>query len=621
MRLVKFCIEGFRSYGDRSCIELDNLTAIIGKNDAGKSTILEAMDTYFNGTKVAKLDAGDYTVDGNNEIRLTAYFDDLPSEIIIDAANPITLTDEYLLNNEGHLIVEKVYKGATPALKEMYIIAEHPSADNLNDLLTLKISALKTRARDLGIDLTGINQTIKSEIRQRIWESTPALDLQEQRILVKDEDTKKIGEKLETYMPAYSLFKSDRPSTDQDAEAQDPMQAAIKEAMKAQEETLREVAEHVEREVRAIADKTVAKLRMMDIDLASELNPVFKTDWTKVFKLSLTSDDTIPLNKRGSGVRRLVLLNFFRVKAEQKRGASQAINTIYAIEEPETSQHPDKQKMLMEAFLSLSEDSHSQVIFTTHTPMLTSLLDEKKIRYVKDRTIINSINDDDKKEIAKSLGVLPDNNVKVFIGVEGVNDMNFMKNISRVISLFNSEVVNLEELEGQGYIVFVPFGGSSFKLWINRLNGLNRPEVHICDRDNEPSVAAHYQGVVDALNAQDGKTAFVTNKRELENYIHHNAIVTHYSADVPGLTLTAFADFDNVPENVAKAIHELSASPHAWDDLSAEKKKEKESRVKKRLNEHAVLLMDEAMYSTIDPEGEIIQWLDEIKSAMERGNV
>lgn len=616
MRLVKFCIKGFRNYRENNCIELDNLTAIIGKNDAGKSTILEAMDTYFNGTK---LDSGDYTIGGTNEIRLTAYFGDLPEAIIIDEANPISLQNEYLLNNEGLLAVEKVYKGASPAHKETYIVANHPSTDNVNDLLTLKITELRQRALSLGVDLSDVNGTIKSAIRQRIWSECVDLDLTEQKILIKDEDTKKIADKLEAYMPAYSLFKSDRPSTDQDEEAQDPMQAAIKEAMKAQEEVLNEIAAVVEREVRAIADQTVAKLRTMDIDLASELTPVFKTDWSKVFKLSLTSDDAIPLNKRGSGVRRLVLLNFFRVKAEQKRSTSHAMNTIYAIEEPETSQHPDKQKLLMEAFLTLSEDLRSQVIFTTHTPMLASLLDESKIRYVKNRTIINDVTEEDKREIAKNLGVLPDNNVKVFIGVEGVNDINFMKNISKIINSYNSEVVNLEHLEKDGTIVFVPLGGSSFKLWINRLNGLNRPEIHICDRDNEPPQPSHYQDIVDAINTQENKQAFVTTKRELENYIHHDAIMTMYASDVEGLVLNAFEAFDNVPELVARAINELSTTSNPWDEQSSENRKSKESKVKKRLNETAVLLMDERMYSEVDPEGEILVWLEAVKDAIEQG--
>ncbi|MHB8392242.1 MAG: AAA family ATPase [Acidobacteriaceae bacterium] len=35
--------------------------------------------------------------------------------------------------------------------------------------------------------------------------------------------------------------------------------------------------------------------------------------------MTLTGDDQIPINKRGSGVRRLVLLSFFRAEAERHR--------------------------------------------------------------------------------------------------------------------------------------------------------------------------------------------------------------------------------------------------------------------------------------------------------------
>ena len=383
MRLVKFCIKGFRNYRENNCIELDNLTAIIGKNDAGESTILEAMDTYFNGTK---LDSGDYAIGGTNEIRLTAYFGDLPEAIIIDEANPISLQNEYLLNNEGLLVVEKVYKGASPAHKETYIVANHPSADNVDDLLTLKIIELRQRAHSLGVDLSDVNGTIKSAIRQRIWSECVDLNLTEQKILIKDEDTKKIADKIEDYMPAYSLFKSDRPSTDQDEEAQDPMQAAIKEAMKAQEEVLNEIAAVVEREVRVIADQTVAKLRTMDIDLASQLTPVFKTDWSKVFKLSLTSDDAIPLNKRGSGVKRLILLNFFRAEAERRQRELHVPSIIYAIEEPETSQHPSHQRKLIEAFIALSRTDNTQIILTTHSPAIVKMLDFEHLKLIIDGT-------------------------------------------------------------------------------------------------------------------------------------------------------------------------------------------------------------------------------------------
>lgn len=601
MILKTFCIEGFRGYRDKVCIELNDLTTIIGKNDAGKSTILEAMDTFFNGVK---FDAGDYNIEllGTKEIKLTAVFGNLPSEIIIDETNHINPEEAYLLNINKFLEIEKVYKGAIPAHKETYIIANHPNNSGLDDLLSLKITALKARATQLDVSLEGANETIKSEIRQKLWENT-TITLENKKILIKDEDTKKIADKLEAYMPTYSLFKSDRPSTDQDSEAQDPMQIAIKEAMKGQEAKLKEIAEKVEEEVKAIANKTVEKLKTMNVNLANELNPVFKTDWGKVFKLSLTGDELIPINKRGSGVRRLILLNFFRVKAEQLNNKKQTINTIYAIEEPETSQHPDNQKMLMKAFQELSENNSSQVIFTTHTPMLASHVDDKNIRYVKEQLIINNISEEDKKEIAKNLGVLPDHNVKLFLGVEGTNDINYLMNISKLISSNNQNAINLKDAEDIGKVIIIPFAGSSFKLWINRLNNLHIDEYHICDRDEKPPLSAHYQSIVDEINLQDNKKACITTKRELENYIHHQAIIDSYIEKYPEIILTSFSDFDDVPKIVAEKKYEANTNID----------KSKVSNIKKHLNEEAVKLMTYEQYCEVDSAKEIENWLVDMK--------
>jgi len=298
------------------------------------------------------------------------------------------------------------------------------------------------------------------------------------------------------------------------------------------------------------------------------------------------------------------------VRSDTKK---QTLNTIYAVEEPETSQHPDNQKMLMKAFQELSENSNSQVVFTTHTPMLASHINEENIRYIKNKTIINSINEEDKIEISKNLGVLPDHKVKLFLGVEGVNDINYLKNISQLISENNPDAINLKECEDNGEVVIIPFGGSSFKLWINRLNSLNVNEYHICDRDYPLPTPAHYQDIVDDINAQDNKKAYITAKRELENYIHYEAIQEAYADECPDLSLSPFSDFDDIPLLVAKNIHELSQSPHAWEDISPEKQKQKMSKVKKRLNEAGVMLMSYEQYCEVDSSKEIENWMIEMK--------
>lgn len=90
----------------------------------------------------------------------------------------------------------------------------------------------------------------------------------------------------------------------------------------------------------------------MDKELSNTLNPDFKSEpkFDSLFKLSIKSDDGISINKRGSGVRRLILLNFFRAEVERKLHDSNSQNVIYAFEEPETSQHPKHQEMLINSF-------------------------------------------------------------------------------------------------------------------------------------------------------------------------------------------------------------------------------------------------------------------------------
>jgi predicted ATP-dependent endonuclease of OLD family len=48
MQLTRMIIKNFRCYRDETVLGINNLTAIIGRNDIGKSAILDALDAFFN---------------------------------------------------------------------------------------------------------------------------------------------------------------------------------------------------------------------------------------------------------------------------------------------------------------------------------------------------------------------------------------------------------------------------------------------------------------------------------------------------------------------------------------------------------------------------------------------
>ncbi|WP_390183449.1 AAA family ATPase, partial [Campylobacter coli] len=58
MKIIQVKIKNFRSYANEVIVDFEDLTAFVGKNDIGKSTILEALDIFFDGG-VIKIDKND----------------------------------------------------------------------------------------------------------------------------------------------------------------------------------------------------------------------------------------------------------------------------------------------------------------------------------------------------------------------------------------------------------------------------------------------------------------------------------------------------------------------------------------------------------------------------------
>lgn len=146
MNIKKLKIKNFRGYSDETTVNFDDLTAFVGKNDMGKSSILEALDIFFNDSKgIIKLDKNDVNVSAraneDNDICISVCFCDLPDRVIIDSTNETTLSNEYLLNSEGLLEVIKKYPNGGNA--KVFIRAYHPTNPSCSDLLLKKDSELR----------------------------------------------------------------------------------------------------------------------------------------------------------------------------------------------------------------------------------------------------------------------------------------------------------------------------------------------------------------------------------------------------------------------------------------------------------------------------------------------
>ncbi|TEF87270.1 hypothetical protein IPC1348_32165 [Pseudomonas aeruginosa] len=102
---------------------------MIGKNDVGKSTILEALEIFFNNNtiKIDILDLNKKRADKEDgDITIQVSFEvDSKKSYTIDTV-PTKLSQEYLLDSEGYLTIRKVWnasgKNITSKSLKTYIV-------------------------------------------------------------------------------------------------------------------------------------------------------------------------------------------------------------------------------------------------------------------------------------------------------------------------------------------------------------------------------------------------------------------------------------------------------------------------------------------------------------------
>jgi hypothetical protein len=536
-------------------------------------------------------------------------------EYTIDTV-PTDFKKEYLYDENGWLTIKKTWdcskERLTAASLKTYLIASYPTNFEV-PLITLKISELKSLLADYAdqLDFDEVKKHKSSAIRQAIYGVTAPSSFKNTAIPIDKDEGKKIWDALKSDLPLFFLFQSDRANKDSDKEVQDPLKAITKTAISQLETELEAVKDQIKIKAEELGNHTLAKLKEMNPEIADVLRPEMSNKaWDSLFSFSFTCDDGIPINKRGSGVRRLILLNYFRAEAERQN--TDGRNVIYAIEEPETSQHPTWQVELFNALIALANSETTQIVTTTHSPSLAGLVKTKSIRFIHredDSIRVTSGDNADLEEITRSLGLLPDVSIsvndlsiKAILCLEGPTDVEFFNHVGKIFGL---------DLERDDRILTIFLGGGTLKHWVNKnyLRKLNKPEIHIYDSD-----VATYQATVDEVNQRAGCWAARTRMFEVENYIHPSLIKHVYpitedfvNFEEPWLEKWATA---NVPKELSAFLKELKRFGN-----TAIREEGSES-IKRIFSEKAARLMTEQLLRELNAYDEVEEWFARIKSAV-----
>ncbi len=626
MKLSSVILKNFRGYAAETHIPIGGLTAFVGRNDAGKSTILEALQIFLRrygsdhfeltsrrNRREGEMNDDDITIGSEDgEIVIGCTFTDLPEAIQLDGYYSDSLANQYLLNDKGELEVRRVWTlrgvGSDTAI---FIRALHPSHHSVRGLFQLDSDGLRNRINDLRIKVHPEIKNSPSLLRKQIWSFVEDLKLKVQDILLdRYNNTRDIWDLIQQYLPHYQLFDTQFMQFGYEDQLARIMSGVLREATEQAKPHLLEIQSMANLQVDSFVNTAMKKLHEMNPRLGTGFKARLQIEGLedRLFRCTIDDDEGVAVDKRGAGARRLILLSFLRAFAESHPEEQLLNGTIYAIEEPENCLHPTFQVLLVQDLIDLCSKGNFQILLTTHNPGFANLLPAEALRLVrktKNGAQVSAGSDDTLDDIAVELGVLPDSRVRVLLCVEGPNDISFLKNASKV---FHSVNTSIPDLAADPRVAFIPLGGSTLREWVSQryLRGLNRPELHLYDRN---TAQGKYLDVVEEVNSRQdnlGSFAMLTTKRELENYLHQDAIMEEF-----GFTIS-FGDFDDVPEMVARKIHDQSTSVTTWDQLNQEKRDKKIAHAKRRLNRAAVQKMSYERFVESDSQCDFKKWFGKL---------
>lgn len=558
--------QNYRPFSVLHEIRLGSLATIVGQNDAGKSNILRALQLFFDPRpKVDESDVHDGAA-SSDDIVIEVSFALLPEAIELEDDVSTSLQDERLVDEEGYLRIRKIFPRSNLSKPSIQLITHDFEDDQFSFLPKLKEKDLNERCASTGIDVTksgrGItNKSKRQALRDRAREQGVPVATRELPLTSNDDLWKRISDQL----PEFVLFETDTRLGVGETSFQSQFRPVVKAAAEqpkvvdARNDFTGAIGEALQEEIDEVFERLA---QHTDEFTGLSVRPSFS--WDKAVTFEILSKDQYgvetSIDRRGSGMRRLLMVAFFQYLAE--RGRDRKGDFIFAIEEPENCLHPGLQRELVTSFRRLAEEGF-QIMVTSHSPVFAgSSPIEDLALIVREAGVARGLQTPnlDLLQIAEQLGVEPSDQITGYnacIFVEGPTDIEFWKAVTT--KLKNAGHVQRDFSDDR--IGFVLCGGETLKYWIDlrAMSRLNRHFGVVVDSDrrspehNIPGRKLNWKNKCE----EQGGIFFILRKREIENYLHRDAIQRS------GRAIAEFDDFTDMKatfgENVYKVIHDMSA--------------------------------------------------------------
>lgn len=515
MKIFDITIKNFRGVSELQNLKVGHINSFVGKNDAGKSNILKALDTFFN----ERFDNND-VYKGIEEDQKTEIFvrftpDQPVNSLALDSDNKIHLKKSFQFNPKGKVVKTFTY------------ICNDIDSDDYSNLWGIKESEINDICSNLELDFSksgrGVTNLSKIEM---IDDATADLGRVEREYDAADflKNIKKQYDSIE--LPLYSVFDAEQDLNIGSTTFQNQFKPIATESL----DNNSDLTNQIESNVQADLEKEfqdITRLMQKNVPDLERINTSPVCNWKNLVKFDLSlkfrSDQyDIPISNKGTGFKRLLMVAYFEYLAQKNSKQHQ----IFGIEEPETFLHPELQQDLLDPIIELADES--QFFLTTHSPVFAGSTRDSNIVVVKkENELSNYYNYENEADILdlviQELGIKPNynllnDNYRKAIFVEGSGDAIFWE-------------IALEKINGKvpEDILFIPCGGDQVDFFVNAqlCQKINRRFIVILDSDkgavDYETKLANKQNLIEKVEEFNGEVLLLM-KREIENYYSRDAI-------------------------------------------------------------------------------------------------
>ncbi len=507
-----FRAENYKPIKDSEKIEIGDMTTFIGKNDAGKSSFLEALELFLS---CDKPDDSHFHMQEAETIRFVAEVR-LPNEL------HSVLRDEYIPEDEDTATVVREFdrrEGRTPG-SETYLNSE-----------TFSKGAVKEDGTRLS----------KAKSRDYVWGFFPEpIPIFAERDV--NEETKLKGG---THMN--KLLSPILESGGFDNEIYEKK----KELRESLEETTESVGSQLTNHLKSHLEN-ISQVEMLpgDIRVDKAISPNIRLHDDHL-------EESIDISERGSGVGSLLQLSMMQAYVDFQ------VNEGYMLlfEEPGNFLHPSAERKMLDALRDIAAGG-GQVVITTHSQVFIDNRANADMYLTRRNSGVTEFQKlkEEGFEAVREIGARNSDILQsdFVIYVEGQSDVEVLEMIAR------SAIDDWHERN----VTILPLGGTGNMRHCNpeKLKNINQNFAILLDSDKKSKEDDPREEIASLRDrAQEaGVPCHVLQKREIENYYHRGTV-----ADVLNLPaeMLEIGDYQDVEKHVERkaAEHRVPDGPPRID--------------------------------------------------------